>query len=58
VERTGIPEVVFIAPKDVPKAQQGLFRHDWPFQVAPSPLDFKRAKKERPLMETVAIPGE
>jgi hypothetical protein len=50
--------VGFIAAKDVPKAQQGVFRHDWPFQVAPSPLDFERAKRERPLIETVGIPGE
>jgi len=57
-EKTGMPGVGFIAAKDIPKAQQDVFRHDWLSQGAPSPLDFEKAVKERPSNGIPEIPEE
>jgi hypothetical protein len=57
-EKTGLPGVGFIAAKDVPGAQQAVFKYDWLKHGGPPPEAFQEAVNERPSNGMIQVPEE
>jgi len=57
-EKSGMPGVGFIAAADIPRAQQQVFKFDWPAHGGPSAEDFQRAAAERPSNGVIQVPEE